>query len=385
MKTVGIATIHGICNFGSLLQSYATQTIVERLGYSAKIINYKYPNEYHLAENNKHYPYAQFTPSLWMRLRMAIYNRTVAKRVQNKKLALFRDVQGELLKQTIEYPNQDSLKKDPPKFDIYLTGSDQVWNPRYMHRDLTYLLNFVHGVPKVAYSASFGTTSLSTEYINVYRPLFEEYNSISLREQSGVQMIKDICGKESECTCDPTLLLSGEEWSKVFHEEPLVKGEYILCYVLTYTANPYPYSTAFIKHIQKHLKKKVIFLDESGMYWMNIRNKALQCYGPKEIINLFQHASFIISSSFHGAAFSVNFKKNFYSLFPKGIKDERQESLLRIIGAENRFIRIGDPLPDPSTFEIKDWNSISEKLDLYRQKSINYLSKALDNAAKLAQ
>ena len=371
MRTVGIVTIHGICNFGSLLQSYATQTIVERLGYSAKIINYRYPNEYHLAEIRKHSPYASFKLPFWTRLRMAIYNRTIAKKVRNKKVTFFKEAQKELLEQTREYPNQQSLLDNPPLFDIYLTGSDQVWNPRYMYNDSTYLLDFIHGVPKVAYSASFGTTCLSEEYKNIYRPLLEEYNSISLREQSGVQMLKEICGKDAQCTCDPTLLLSGEEWAEVFHDAPLVKGEYILCYVLTYTANPYPYATTFIKHIQKHLKKKVIFLDENGMYWMDFRNKALQCYGPKEIVNLFQHASFIISSSFHGAAFSVNFKKDFYSLFPKGIMDERQESLLRIIGAEERLIYTGDSLPDPETFEIRDWDNILDKLDTYRQKSIN--------------
>lgn len=385
MRTVGIVTIHGICNFGSLLQSYATQTIVERLGYSAKIINYKYPNEYHLAESQKQSPYASFKLPFLTRLRMAVYNRTIAKKVQSKKVSLFKEAQKELLEQTRKYPNQQSLLDDPPFFDVYLTGSDQVWNPRYMYSDLTYLLDFIHGVPKVAYSASFGTTCLSEEYKNIYRPLLEEYNSISLREQSGVQMLKDICGIDAQCTCDPTLLLSGEEWTEVFHDDPLVKGDYILCYVLTYTANPYPYATTFIKHIQMHLKKKVIFLDENGMYWMDFRYKALQCYGPKEIVNLFQHASFIISSSFHGAAFSVNFKKDFYSLFPKGIKDERQESLLRIIGAEDRLIHTGDSLPDPETFEIRDWDNISAKVDTYRQNSINYLSNALANVSKLTE
>ena len=77
--------------------------------------------------------------------------------------------------------------------------------------------------------------------------------------------------------------------------------------------------------------------------------------------------------------------KNFYSLFPKGVKDERQESLLRIVGAENRFIRIADPLPAPSDFAIHDWHGITEKLDAYRRKSINYLSQALENAAKLTK
>lgn len=384
MNTVGIITIHCISNFGSLLQSYATQKVIENLGYRPKIINYKYPNEYHLAENKKTSPYSISPPTFWMRFRMAIYARTVLKSDLKKKVLLFRKAQNTMLYLTDEYKNQKSLRQNPPKFDIYLTGSDQVWNPRYMFKDCTYFLDFVHNVPKIAYSASFGTTDLTEEYKNIYRPLLAEYNSISLREQSGVKMVKDICGKDAECTCDPTLLLSGKEWSEVFNDEPIINDDYILCYILTYTANPYPYADTFIRHMQTHLKKKIVILDETGRYWMDFRYKSFQSYGPREIMNLFQHASFIISSSFHGVAFSVNFKKDFYSLFPKEIKDERQENLLKKIGAEDRLVHVGDPLPNPSTFKIQNWDTISEKLDAYRQKSINYLSKALKDAANLA-
>ena len=227
--------------------------------------------------------------------------------------------------------------------------------------------------------------SLTEEEKEYMRPLLNQYCSISLREQSGVAMVKDICGKESQCTCDPTLLLSGEEWGKIFDDKPIIKDDYILCYILTYTANPYPYATKLIKHIQKHLNKKVVILDETGRYWLDFKYKSFRSYGPREIINLFKNASFIISSSFHGAAFSVNFQKDFYSLFPKGVKDERQESLLKLIGAENRFIHVGDPLPSPSAFEIQNWKQISEKLNAYRQHSIKYLTTALENATKLTK
>ena len=86
-------------------------------------------------------------------------------------------------------------------------------------------------MPKVAFSASFGTTALTEEEKEYMRPLLNQYCSISLREQSGVAMVKDICGKESQCTCDSTLLLSGEEWGKIFDDKPMIKDDYILCYI----------------------------------------------------------------------------------------------------------------------------------------------------------
>lgn len=385
MKTVGIATIHAINNFGSLLQAFATQVVVERIGYKTSIINYKYPNEYHLSEYKKKSPYAICKQNFAMRLKLALYARTCMKRNAQRKQMLFQRERERLLVETSLYSTMQSLRDCPPKFDIYLTGSDQVWNPRYMCGDNTYFLDFIKDVPKIAFSASFGTTSLTEEEKGYIRPLLNQYSSISLREQSGVTMVEDICGKESQCTCDPTLLLTGEEWGNIFDDEPIIKGDYILCYILTYTANPYPYATKLIKHIQKHLNKKVVILDETGRYWLDFKYQSFRSYGPREIINLFKNASFIISSSFHGAAFSVNFQKDFYSLFPKGVKDERQESLLKLIGAENRFIHVGDPLPSPSTLKIQNWESISEKLNTYRQHSINYLTSALANAAKLTK
>lgn len=385
MKTVGIATIHGICNFGSLLQAYATQTTIEKLGYKPFVINYKYPNEYHIQEYKKQFPYANAKIHFALRLRLALYSRTCRKHDLQKKQLLFAEERKRLLHETEVYATKESIQSNPPHYDIFLTGSDQVWNPRYMRGDNTFFLDFVHGVPKIAFSASFGTTVLTDLQKTQIRPLLNDYLSISLREQSGVGMVKEICGKEATCTCDPTLLLSGDEWADIFDDNPLIKGEYILCYILTYTADPYPYAAKLIKHLQKHLKKKVVVLDESGRYWMDYRYRSFRSYGPGQIVNLFKNASFIVSSSFHGAAFSINFQKDFYSLFPRGVNDERQESLLKLVGAESRFIRVGDPLPSPSSFKIHNWKEINEKLGAYRDNSIFYLKQALDNAARFTK
>lgn len=382
MKTVGIATIHGICNFGSLLQTFATQQVVQKFGYKPTVINYKYPNEYHEREYRKKTPYAVGKRTLFMRIKLALYARLGLKRNLAKKQILFQQERKKLLNETKLYPTKEALRSDPPHFDIYLTGSDQVWNPRYMRGDNSYLLDFVENVPKVAFSASFGTTELTDKQKTDMQPFLDQYIKVSLREPSGVDLMKNICGKPAECTCDPTLLLSGKEWSDIFNDPRLIKEDYILCYILTYTANPYPYAAKLIRHIQKHLKKKIVILDESGRYWLDFRYKSYRAYGPRQIVNLFKNASFVISSSFHGAAFSVNFQKDFYSLFPKGVKDERQESLLKLLGAEERFIHVGDPLPSSADLKIKNWESINERLTDYRQYSLNFLKTALSDAEK---
>ena len=379
MKSIGLITIHGINNFGSLFQAYATQTMVERLGYSCEIINYKYPNSYHIQRAREKSLYASVKLTFTQRVRMHFYHKYFEKKVNKQKHNLYNQVREKLLKVSRVYENMKSLVNDPPKYNIYLTGSDQVWNPRYLYEDTTFLLSFVNSPNKIAFSASFGATEIDVLHQKIMKPLLLEYKKISTRENSGVRLVQEICGKDAICTCDPTLLLSGEDWNKVFDEEPLVKGDYILCYILTYTANPYPYAYQFVKHIKKTLGMKVVFIDDEGLYWCDFRNKSLRVYGPDDIINLFEHASFIISSSFHGAAFSINFKKDFYSIFPYGVKDERQESLLKIVGAEDRLIRVGDPFPTKDDIRIKKWDNINMRLQEYVSRSIEYLRDSLSS------
>lgn len=379
MRKVGLITIHGINNFGSLLQAYATQQAVIQMGYECEVINYKYPNEYHLQRMKVSSPYAAEKMSFIRKVQAFFYRRWVSPKNLKFKTERYVEERNRLLRLTQEYSTKESLMENPPVgFDIYLTGSDQVWNPRYLYEDITYLLPFAKTEKKIAFSASFGQIEIDEIHENLMRPLLSEYHHISIRENSGIEIVEKICGKKAICTCDPTLLLNDKDWGAVFDDEPIIKGNYILCYILTYTANPYPYAYKFVKHIQKLLKFKVIYIDETGRFWCDFRVKSIRRYGPREIINLFRNASFIISSSFHGAAFSLNFKKDFYSIFPHGVKDERQENLLTKVGALDRFIHVGDPFPAESELRIRNWDMIGEKLQKYVEESEYYLKQALE-------
>lgn len=380
MRTVGLITIHAINNFGSLFQAYATQEVIERLGYSCEIINYQYPNSYHIEKAKNKSPYASVKMSLGERIRMHFYNKYYAKSNFRKKTDLFTYVRKAILNESEEFRDIDEIEATPPKYDIYVTGSDQVWNPRYLYEDTTFLLSFIKNKPKIAFSASFGATIIDEQHKAIMRPLLKEYSAISLRESSGVEILKSISGQEGVCTCDPTLLLDRAYWCNLFNDEPIEKGAYILCYILSYTASPYPYAYEFIDYISKALNMRVVILDENGLFWKNFKYKSYQVYGPREILNLFKNASFVISSSFHGAAFSINLKIDFYSIFPRDVFDERQESLLKIIGASDRFIRVGDPFPSKENIAIKNWELIESKLEEYRNASLNYLNNSLHNA-----
>lgn len=384
MKKVGLITIHHICNFGSVFQAYALQQSVKSLGFICEIINYKYPNEYHEKKYKEINPYARGNGKLSFsqRFRMSMFNRlSFSKKYGNKKEKNYEMFILNHLETSKEYITIGSLNSCSNNYDIFLTGSDQVWNPRYMHEDVSYLLSFTNSKNKVAFSASFGTTNIPKRYKELYKPLLAKYKHISTREQSGIKLVSDICSKQAQCTCDPTLLLNGHQWRKLISKSSLVKGKYILCYILTYTADPYPYASKLIEYVRRQFGYKVVCIGDPSKYWMNPRFKNFNDCGPLDLLNLFANASFIISSSFHGAAFSVNLKKDFYSILPPNINDERQESFLKIVGAEDRIIRVGDPMPNTEDLKVKDWDTITQKLECYRKESMNYLENALKDCA----
>jgi hypothetical protein len=379
MKRVGLITIHGVLNCGSILQTFATHKVINSIGYDCTVIDYKYPNEYHSEIAKKKNPYAPIDLSFIDRIRLHFYNKYKSASnitIKIKKLKDFALTNIELSKL---YSTKESLMEDPPQFDIYVTGSDQVWNPRYLYEDFSFLLPFAGNKPRIAFSASFGAKNIEDEHAKLIQPLLSKYAFISTREKSGIKLVKDICGKNAICTCDPSLLLNAEEWSKLCDDKPEIKGKYILCYILTYTANPYPYVADVIKYIRRKTKMKVVCIDEGGLYWMKPGYRGIQTVGPSDFLNLFKNASFVITSSFHGTAFSLCFQKNFYSILTPNINDERQYSILKMVGAEDRFLKVGDPFPKSEQLIMGNWSVVSEKLESLRKDSYNYLRNSLNS------
>lgn len=380
MKKVGIITIHSIENFGSFCQAFALQEIVKSLFYDVEVIDYVYPNDYHKSQYAIVNPYARASveKTLVARIRDYLYRHLFRAKNVRIRRGKYEDTIKQYLLLSVRYPSIESLKDCADKYDIYLTGSDQVWNPRYLFNDLSFLLDFTDNPNKIAFSSSFGSKVIGLEHSKLYSPYLSKYKFISTREESGVHLVKDICGKDAICTCDPSLLLSKEKWgNRLVCGKPLVSGKYLLCYVLTYTSNPYPYALEFINYIHRVTGLKIICIDNSSRFWMRLGYKGFQNCGPQDILNLFFNASFIVSSSFHGAAFSLIFRKDFYSILPPDVDDERQASLLNKVGANNRIIRVGDPLPSAHEVYINNWDELSSRLECYKTESLVYLEKAL--------
>ena len=374
MKQVGIITMHRVINYGSALQAWATQNIINQLGYSATIIDYIYPN-------NKHLEKTTLKKIIKNSLRFCIH--CIQGFPQKKKRKAFAKFWKNNYHLTKTYFTAKEISKTPPNFDIYLAGSDQIWNPKQIKGDDVFLLGFVpQGKKRISYASSFAQDKLDEKSAQTVKKCLKYFSYISVRENNGASIIYNLLNKEVKVCLDPTLLLSHKDYSFLEKQSSIrIDKPYMLIYILQYAYNPYPYATEFIKKAYKQSGLHIVCLDFSVKQHLGIKDitHLRDSVGPAEFIYLFANASLIITTSFHGTAFALNFQKPFYSILNnESTADDRMKSLIDNCGVNERGI-IKDT--DINTINIDtniDRQKISNFLNISRKEALDYLKEALD-------
>lgn len=378
MKKVGIITMHKVWNAGSALQAYALQYITETLGYEAKLIDYKYPNLEHAAFSNNIKEVRSLNFKGALRVLFYIVKSYFVRNSHSRAYTIFYE---RYFKCTdLEYVSRKSLLEDPPQFDIYVTGSDQVWNPQYVGFDTSYMLDFVpEHAKRLSYASSFSTNNIPSYMHDDYARCLIKYDSISVREQSGKKLVEGLIHKNATVCCDPTLLLDDKQWGNLACESNFkVSRKYILVYIMGYAYDPYPMIYQHIDSVSKKLKLPVLFYNTiRGKYKAPYGKIKVDGLGPLEFLWLFQNAAFVVTDSFHGTAFSLNFKRPFISVIEKKDgSDSRVYNLLETTGTQHRAILCSKPtIHDEVYQELTTTNE--ERLNELRQYSKKYLQDAL--------
>ena len=268
------------------------------------------------------------------------------------------------------------LYEAPPAYDIYCAGSDQVWNPFNYVSLYPYFLTFApKGTKKISYASSFGVSEIPPTAQPVFKACLNDFDAISVRELTGVAIVNKLCDRVAELVCDPTLLLDADEWSKVEQCVPDVPDDYLLVYEL----HPIPYLSKVAQYVARQLGVSIVRIcSESLTTQPNVIN--LADIGPAEFVYLFRHAKFVVTNSFHGTAFSINMKRNFYCvLSPKQNNNSRQLSLLNICHLSQRVLFDNMPLPEMASLQI-DYSEPSLLLDQFRSKSKEFINKSVNGA-----
>lgn len=374
-STIGIITIHKINNYGSVLQAYALQELCRSLGYDVEIIDYTFPNAFH---NSKSPDFeidktpVQANEPKWIK---ALFAKALLR--QHKAIAKF--VAERLNLSETSFNSPEELEKSCPGYDVYITGSDQLWSPRYCKGDPTFMLHFVpDGAKKISYAASIGTNAIPGSLIEQYKTLLGRYDCLSVRENSGKEIVERLTGKDVSVVLDPTLLLNRNDWAKIIPEgTKSIKKKYILCYFLNYTFDAFPYVDNLAKYIQRKTGYEIVRVARPPHHLSIGKTKYRVGASPEEFLKLIQEAEIVLTTSFHGTAFALNFGRPVFSIVQsRDSKDSRQANILRLLGLERQIIPVSDSFPD---YRLASYDVEKEQQDLevLRKESIEYLTTAL--------
>lgn len=368
MKRVGIITMHCVINYGSVLQAYATQEIIKTMGFDSQIINYKFPNIFQFQHGTTYYP---FTWRNWL-------GKTFGLNSMWRRVKAFEKFRNLYLNQTGLYASQEELSKDVPVFDVYLTGSDQVWNVNHSKGDLTFLLDFAPiNSCRISYASSFSISKLPDQFCPEFARLLRNYNYISVRENTGVDIVKSLTGKIPIVVLDPTLLLNAKQWNMLADKmkDKYCGEKYILVYLLDYAFNPRPTIYELVKKIKKDTGYRVIFLGKMETSCGITDGSLAECDSPIEFLHLIRNAAVVITSSFHGVAFAINYERPLLALIENAITDNRIPTLLGSIGLDNLIVQVNSNIDDCSPY----YNISAMQVELQKQRthSIGFLRDAL--------
>lgn len=365
---IGIITMHKVLNYGSALQAYALQKKMFLMGYDNELIDYLFP-----PAKKKKITISAIIQTIIIFLRNAVVGFPTAR----KKKRFEEFYQSNFILSAASY-NEQNIKDNPPMYDAYITGSDQVWNPRFAGTDPNFFLGFASSdKPKFSYASSFATTKLDSELAPLYSKLLSEYDEISVRESTGISIVKELTGKVATVCCDPTLLLTADEWSGLSDQSVFkLKEKFILVYILNYMiGNVSNEVQKQIDYVQQTLGFKVVYLVGRKEDAFRPNSILYKTGGPAEFIWLFRNAEFVITTSFHGVAFSLIHNKPLFGIIDKSNKDDsRIQSLLLAVGAEHSCLDYRDVI-NLDKEHLLNLKCQGEKLDEMRQRSVEYLEK----------
>lgn len=368
-----------LTNFGAALQGYALYSVVKNKGYDINI--QRYLGGEFLEANKKDFTkiFRYSLIEIYLKLLFRFGKYKYRKKICEQR-NLFKEFQNELMSfYTTERKNWDSLKLDYPKADIYLCGSDQIWNPSFKngYNDPGYFLNFVNK-NKIAYAPSFGVSDIPETSSKDLAKLLKDFDFISVREEAGAEIIKKYTGKNVKVVLDPTLLLEGENWKKLGRLPENIPKKYILRYGFGNSLEV----NKKIQNLSKDLDLPILTLPLSGISYFNSNEKKLFNVGPREFIGLIENATLVCTDSFHATVFSILLETPFIT-FLRGESSKKGEgmnsrifNLLEITNLKNR---ISENIDLTNEQEILTFSFDYAKKAIYekRKESLEWLEKAL--------
>lgn len=350
-KSVGVITFFNYCNFGAALQSYGLSESLRKLGYRVEYIDYTCPFIARAISMN----------SLRKRGLVGLVYTAAGHFFYLPRHSLFAKFRN-LIPHTPPV-SPDTIASYGGRYDTYITGSDQVWSTKLTDFDKTYFLDFVKpGHRKVSYAASFGGQTIDEDRRDEYAELLSDFDSISVREDYGRDLVRDLTGVEAAITLDPTLLLTKEEWSSIAAPRQK-KDPYVLVYQLGFSGRVVEAARAVSRALG--LKVEYVPFPLGGAIPARLHLRL----GPSAWLALFRDADYVVTDSYHGIIFSILFEKKFVVVAGGQHKNQRVVSLLTWLGLTDRIFDEELPVIDAPI----DYSEVKARLAEARAASLGWL------------
>lgn len=364
---IGIITFHAAFNYGSMLQAWALQTYLEKLGHEVEIVNYR--STIQRLTYHKPLAWCRWDVALASIKRLLLFPSSI--RPLNEKWHLFDDFMHRQMHLSKEYSSVEELQEQAKGYDLLVCGSDQIWNTCAPDSGPAYYGNWFHG-RKISYAASLNQPALVD--LAFEREQIRGFDAISVREEASRRYLLDHhIATDVRVVCDPTLLLPASGYRPFVSDESLIKGDYIFLYCPVNI----PYSSfRLAEKLSQQVGMPVV--TEKAYYPKDLRRyphiHRHIATGPREFLSLIRHARYVVGMSFHLLVFSILFHKNFYCV--NGDKDSRTNNLLTKTSLLSRAVSLDAdaivPLPD-----ISDWTEVDALLEKYIWESKRFLDDSL--------
>lgn len=380
---VGLAIVTYTINYGTFLQAYATQTAIRELGYDTEILNINSVIS-DVSRARKKY----FMSQLFNVAELRSYRATIAGIVARKVSKKYREYMTQRESCFKKFAENNfyigkkcnswaGLTEHCKAFSSVVVGSDQLWRPANIAGNF-YTLNFVpENINKVSYATSFGLKDIRENQKEIATAFLRRIQHLSCREESGAKIVEKLLGYPAKVVCDPTMLLSQDDWNRNIKEKPIIDGDYILVYLLSNNEEHREYVR---KLAREHSCKVVGVLHGAGYIRGDEYNvdESPADIDPFDFLNLIKHAKAVCTDSFHGCVFSVVFQKKFF-VFKRFSDKDKMSTNTRVTGLLKRLDLSERLIEDYSkvSWEEINYSKVNKRLEEFRNYSLDFLRNSL--------
>lgn len=356
---IGILTFSSAYNFGAVLQCYALEYCIRQLGFDVEVI--EYVPEYLATKRSRIGLRTFMNRHPWKCLSII---RKIRK-VQNR-FDLYKDFEKRYSKRSEAISTCEELRDLVTKYDYVVVGSDQIWNKKYNGNDEAWFgAGMANSKPQwITYAASAGDPDFTRDELCDFKKRLETFSAISVREKSLERIITPLLGNgiPHATVLDPTLLVSEDAWETWF--EPIMREPYLVTYQAREDDNVFRIAKEIAIQTGTNRIIPLDFYNNNRQYGLYTNN-----YSPSDFVSLIRNATCVITTSFHGTAFSVICGTPFYSLRLNDGADERINNLLSQLDLSHRFI----DKDDTPAFSPVDYKSPFKILSNLRTDSLQFL------------